>query len=982
MGGDNNTIYENNECGIYFGGTNNLVFHNNANIIRLTGALNSEVYENSIAEVRVDQSSNNTVHDNNISGKGTGVDIEGYCTNNTIQNNNITTVGSVGVAVDGGIGIKIIDNNIQAINSTGISVSHYGYEIVVTGNSIANCEQGISFRWGASNHVISGNTIARNKYGVFIVGETNITITENLITSNVYGVYSESIFGGNQWYYATENNITLNIISENIGSAIFFNASSQQNKVTKNIITGNNFAVLIGDDSSRNNFYQNNFVDNNASVGGFSWREHWNTTYPVGGNYWSDYSGTDNNGDGIGDTEYIVDEINKDYYPLMTPFDVPTITVPFILPEYTSSTPEEPEQPDSTSQQYSRVYIWSDGLIEPSVAPISRNGNFYALTSDLNAELLVEKSNIIIDAKNFTVTGKSRQEGIGIYLKDVTNVTIKNFNISNFKNAIHLDNSSFVVVCGNNLMAQANGIVLDSHCNNNTISGNTLNSTWYNALFLSDCSGNIIRNNTVVTTATVIEAYNSSENQVYDNCVISSSGHLGIGFREFSNNNLFYSNEGSCGIWVEGKNNKIFENNITWITLQGADLTYQYDATNNTVFRNTVNGISMRHASYNELYNNTVHIGYNGIYFQYSSSFNVIRDNYFIGEGTAIFIENSGKNNTIKANTITTYEHPAIKIDDASRTKIVDNKIQAINSTGVLIFDHATAVTISGNAIGNCEQAIYIKGPSSENMIFGNTLTRNSHGIYLFGSFHNLIEGNSIRDNTYGIYTESVYTRGDFWYYSQNNNISCNIISENSAAGIFLNTTSKQSFVINNHITNNNIGVKIDENSSPNTFYSNNFVDNNVSVSSFPWRENWNSTYSIGGNYWSDYAGTDNNGDGIGDTEHVIDENNNDYYPLTAPVAVPALDVPSALPDFVPTEPEEPETPTEPEEPEEPEIPTEPEQPSKPETPTQPGTPEMSEPEQPTTKEPAISTEVLVIVAVAAICVIGVAAYWTHQQRK
>ncbi|MDD3792425.1 MAG: hypothetical protein PHY74_04775, partial [Candidatus Bathyarchaeota archaeon] len=35
------------------------------------------------------------------------------------------------------------------------------------------------------------------------------------------------------------------------------------------------------------------------------------------GNYWSDYTGTDDNTDGIGDTPYIIDALNQDRYPLM-----------------------------------------------------------------------------------------------------------------------------------------------------------------------------------------------------------------------------------------------------------------------------------------------------------------------------------------------------------------------------------------------------------------------------------------------------------------------------------------------------------------------------------------------------------------------------------------------------------------------------------------------------------------------------------------
>lgn len=35
------------------------------------------------------------------------------------------------------------------------------------------------------------------------------------------------------------------------------------------------------------------------------------------GNYWSDYNGTDANGDGIGDSPYIIDYLNQDRYPSM-----------------------------------------------------------------------------------------------------------------------------------------------------------------------------------------------------------------------------------------------------------------------------------------------------------------------------------------------------------------------------------------------------------------------------------------------------------------------------------------------------------------------------------------------------------------------------------------------------------------------------------------------------------------------------------------
>jgi parallel beta-helix repeat protein len=106
--------------------------------------------------------------------------------------------------------------------------------------------------------------------------------------------------------------------------------------LTSNTVVGNNIAYnYIGTcfvASSDNKLFHNNFVENQRQV--YIWTESgycfnvWDDGYPSGGNYWSNYSGEDIDHDGIGDTPYIIDPLNKDEFPLTGRFSTFNVSLP------------------------------------------------------------------------------------------------------------------------------------------------------------------------------------------------------------------------------------------------------------------------------------------------------------------------------------------------------------------------------------------------------------------------------------------------------------------------------------------------------------------------------------------------------------------------------------------------------------------------------------------------------------------------------
>jgi len=176
----------------------------------------------------------------------------------------------------------------------------------------------------SSHHVtILGTNIADSSDGIWVSDSSSNNIFGNNITTNVLeGIYI---------LVSTDNSISGNNITTNTFDGIYLFSSSN------NTISGNNI-VNNGDGitsyySSDNNIFHNNFISNFEQVYSESSIDVWDSAYPSGGNYWSDYTGVDEKSgpyqnqprsDGIGDTSYTIDTKNTDRYPLMNPWTPPS----------------------------------------------------------------------------------------------------------------------------------------------------------------------------------------------------------------------------------------------------------------------------------------------------------------------------------------------------------------------------------------------------------------------------------------------------------------------------------------------------------------------------------------------------------------------------------------------------------------------------------------------------------------------------------
>jgi len=179
---------------------------------------------------------------------------------------------------------------------------------------------GCVYIYGFDGLTFSDNIYIHNWQAIRLIQTSGDLIINNYIDGSSQG----GTLGGIGFDYAN-NTIMRNNTLTNCGQALSLSLPNYNNTFLENNITGNSFGIVMNNLLTGNRFYHNNVVNNNEQVYTYyifqGVDNSWDDGYPSGGNYWSDYVGTDANSDGIGDTPYVINPYNLDRYPLMNPWN-------------------------------------------------------------------------------------------------------------------------------------------------------------------------------------------------------------------------------------------------------------------------------------------------------------------------------------------------------------------------------------------------------------------------------------------------------------------------------------------------------------------------------------------------------------------------------------------------------------------------------------------------------------------------------------
>ncbi len=236
----------------------------------------------------------------------------------------------------------LIENNVTRRGRD--AVLWYSERMTLRGNDFSEGRYGLHFMY-CDDAVIEGNRLTHNSVGAYLMYGRRMTMRDNLIAFNRgpsgYGIglkdMDDSVITGNR------------LLDNRVG--MFIDGSPRELNSTGvirgNLLAYNDVAIEMLPSVRHNLISDNSFVENEQQVvvagGGVLRDNEW--TVGDRGNYWSDYAGYDEDGDGQGELPYRAERLLDSligrqpnlrlfvYSPVITAVDFAARAFPLVRPQ-------------------------------------------------------------------------------------------------------------------------------------------------------------------------------------------------------------------------------------------------------------------------------------------------------------------------------------------------------------------------------------------------------------------------------------------------------------------------------------------------------------------------------------------------------------------------------------------------------------------------------------------------------------------------
>lgn len=466
---------------------------------------------------------------------------------------------------------------------------------------------------------------------------------------------------------------------------------------------------------------------------------------------------------------------------------------------------------------------------------VPTNGMVLTQNTTLCGGLYNLPSGITIGASHITVTGTSTilqntTTGYAVAASGRSHVTIRNLVIRGYKHGLHLSDCDDLTIED----CTVQGTYQDTSGFLNIFDGPT--GSYGYAIWLRYCDRAAVRRCQVGSQQNGIGLFDCTYALVEHNQASNNNG-WGIALYNVDNATIQFNTANDCtriGSWGNGgdaaallivygsDNNQILDNTLLrggdGVFLAGATHSLQRRPNNNNYFaRNDCSGSP----------NN----GFEGTF----SQGNVFEDN------------------------VSDHCNYGYWLGYSSTNTVRHNQANACTTAGIAI-EHGYSNTIEGNTLRDNADAIWLWTDDDASLVAAYPECKDSHGY--------TIRNNTLTGNARGMRCEAVDANRLSYDYT----IYGNHCDDNAYGIHFIKTTD--SLVHANWIRTSSVcGMRLDA-STGNTIYDNYFQ--NALNASATLANTWNIAKTagtnilgkpfLGGNYWSDYAGVDTNGDALGDT--------------------------------------------------------------------------------------------------------------------